>query len=140
MKIKKVGYGYTQNLGNYEAAKVYAEIEVETKEGADPDAADKASDGLRTWVHLQLPDPSNIEDLKLRARAIERKIDQGIEALTRLRNKWDDAIALLEKHGITITEEFPWKPQVPEPPPDIPDFPLLDEEEVVEYEDPDEYI
>ena len=139
MKIARIGYGYTQNLGNYESAKVYAEADVTVDDGTDPAiATDEACHKLRTWVHIQLPEPQNVQDLKGESRTLERKIDQGIEALTRLRNQWDEAIALLEKHGITITEEFPWKPPSPEPPPDIPAFPQRDE--VVEDEDPDEYI
>lgn len=146
MKIARIGYGYTQNLGNYESAKVYAESDIQLD-----DETDLANSGeevwqkleeeaslLRIWVHTQLPKPQTVQDLKAESRTLERKIDQGIEALTRLRNKWDEAIALLEKHGITITEEFPWQPKAPEQPPDIPDFPLLDADEVVEYEDPDE--
>lgn len=140
MKITRIGYGYTQSLGNYESAKVYAEAEITVADGTDPDiAANRVSCALRHWVHLQLPDPKQVEDLKTESLTLERKIDQGIETLTRLRSQWDEAIALLSRHGITITEEFPWQPESPEPPPDIPDFPLLDDDEVVEYEDPDEY-
>ncbi len=140
LEIAKIGYGYTQSLGNYETAKVYAEVEIEYEEGEDPAiAADETAHKLKTWVHLQLPEPLDVTDLSTEFRTIERKLDQGLEALARLRNKWDEAIALLEKHGITITEEFPWKPEAPESPPEIPAFPLLeDEEEEIGYEDTDE--
>ncbi|MCT7971098.1 hypothetical protein [Laspinema olomoucense] len=128
MKITKIGYGYTQSLGNYENAKLYAEIESEDRDAVEVEntnepvewiSPEEACSKLRDWVHSQLPHPSKVQDLKSEAWTIERKIDQGIEALTRLRNKWDEAIAILEKHGITITEEFPWKPEAPEPPPEV---------------------
>ncbi|MCT7955714.1 hypothetical protein [Laspinema palackyanum] len=157
LKIAKVGYGYTQSLGNYETAKVYAEVEIEYEEGEDPAiVADETAHKLKTWVHIQLPEPQNVTDLRSESRTIERKLDQGIEALARLRNQWDEAIALLEKHGITITEEFPWQPKSPEPPTDslslaFPPrednyeslaFPLREDEDdgYDPDEDPDEYI
>lgn len=154
MKITKIGYGYTQSLGNYDAAKLYAEVEVTLADGSDPAiAADKAYQDLKDWIHDRMPDEDKIQDRARDLNLLLIKISSALGQIRRLRLKWIEVSKVLASHGIKVKEKFPWKPEAPEPPIDslslaFPPrednyeslaFPLREDDDDG-YEDPDEYI
>lgn len=114
MKIFKVGWGYTQNAGNYENCKAYCEAEVE--KGESPEEAYRK---LKEWVGGKLPDPDEVRDNYHELLHLEEQKHQAVtirtealDAIERLATVWNLAKSLLESHGIKIEEEFPKIPEL----------------------------
>jgi hypothetical protein len=113
MKPKTIGYGFTKNTGNYENVKVYLEYEIDETDDIK-DVFDKAeSQALRLF-----DDEAEIKSKSRELNRLSRElaslksttrltVEQGIEGLSLIYARWQAAVELLEKHGISVEEEFP---------------------------------
>ncbi|MEG5048846.1 hypothetical protein [Microcoleus sp. B4-C1] len=102
MKINRIGFGYTKNLGNYENCKVWLEADLEDWE--DPQ---ESLNCLRNRVaqELKLPDKWHDLILKLAAQmasleALTSKIESKKAELAKAEEAWDNFAEFLTAHGV----------------------------------------
>lgn len=110
MKITKIGFGYTKNLGNYENCKVWLEAHLEDWENPS-----ESLDILRTRVSEELELPHKWHDLRNKLEkqtasleALTSEIEFKKVELARAQEAWDNFAEFLTAHGVdpvTLTIE-----------------------------------
>jgi hypothetical protein len=113
MKPRTVGYGFTKNTGNYENVKVYLEYELDENDDIK-DVFDKAESQALRLFDDEAEIKSKSRELNRLSRelvslksTIRLTVDQGIDGLSLIYARWQAAVELLERHGISVEEEFP---------------------------------
>ncbi|MEG4329357.1 hypothetical protein [Microcoleus sp. herbarium5] len=102
MKITKIGFGYTKNLGNYENCKVWLEADLEDWENPS-----ESLDVLRTRVAEELELPHEWHELKhqlAKQMASIETFNSIIESkkiqLAKAEEVWDNFAEFLTAHGV----------------------------------------
>jgi hypothetical protein len=121
LQIVSVRFGTTKNLGNYQSSRLDAEALV--SEGESPEGV---LERLKTWVSSQQGDGPKVEDAESRLRslrgesyswhqkleAIRESYSLGLSEFQKLRAKYDELKAILERHGIEVQDAIPEGPEV----------------------------
>lgn len=102
MKINRIGFGYTKNLGNYKNCKVWLEADLEDWE--DPS---ESFNLFRDKVAQELNLPDKWHDLKgkfnQQSQALEATnaaLNKSQEKLKEAQEKWEEFAAFLVAHGV----------------------------------------
>lgn len=102
MKINRIGFGYTKNLGNYENCKIWLEAELE-----DWEDALESLNILRTQVAKELQLPEKWHDLKGELatkmsflKSLTSQIEDKKVALAQSQEAWDNFAEFLTAHGV----------------------------------------
>lgn len=112
MEIKRIGYGITRNIGNYENCRVYLEAEINADEDMDQCLVE-----LRKLANKQAAGYQEIQDLEDRRQQLANDIESfgskvawAEQSWNKLEAQWAEARSFLAVHGIELNAMLPSRP------------------------------